>query len=61
MEPETFEVEIRLFGAEIVGFKLASQSTKKLWVAIGIMSMMAFVALLNVAYPILSSISAISH
>lgn len=34
-DPENFEVTLRVFGTELIGFKLSSQSSRKMWVVIG--------------------------
>lgn len=51
-DPENFEVTLRLFGTEVVAFKLASQSSRKMWVVMGTLIALVVVTLATEAVPV---------
>ena len=52
-ENENFEVTLRLFGTEVVGFKLASESPRKMWIVMGTLVVLVLVAAANEALPLI--------
>ena len=53
VEPEKFEVAIRIMGNEIVAFTLKSDSPRKTWIAVSMITFVIVIMLLADALPIL--------
>lgn len=49
---ENFEVTVRLFGTEVVGFKLSSESTRKMWVVMGTLIVLILATVANQLVPV---------
>ncbi len=49
---ENFEVTLRLFGTEVVGFKLSSESGRKMWVVMGTIIILILSIVANQLVPI---------
>ena len=55
-DPENFEVTLRLFGTEVVAFKLTSQSSRKMWVVMGTIVALVVVLIANEAVPLIQQL-----
>ena len=55
-DPENFEVTLRLFGTEVVAFKLTSQSSRKMWVVMGTLVGFIVVLIANEAVPLIQQL-----
>lgn len=61
VEPEKFEVTIRIMGNEILAFSLMSDSPRKNWIVVSILSLIIVIMLLEYALPgIMSIISSLT-
>ena len=61
VEPEKFEVAIRIMGNEIIAFSLNSDSPRKTWIAVSMITLVIIIMLLADALPtLLSAISSFS-
>lgn len=58
---ETFEISLRLFGTEIIGLKLSSESTRKIWVAIALLAMTALGFFMQWMLPYFQAFFAAKH
>jgi hypothetical protein len=56
VDPENFEVTLRLFGTEVVAFKLTSQSSRKMWVVVGTIVSMVVVLIVKEAMPVIQQL-----
>lgn len=52
-DPENFEVTLRLFGTEVVAFKLSSQSSRKMWVVMGTIVSLVVVLIAKELLPVI--------
>lgn len=55
-EPEKFEVAIRIMGNEIIAFSLTSDSKRKTWIAVSVITFVIILMLLVDTLPTLLSI-----
>lgn len=55
-EPEKFEVTIRIMGNEILAFSLMSDSPRKNWILVSLISLIIVIMLLQYALPGLISL-----
>jgi len=61
VEPEKFEVAIRIMGNEILAFSLNSDSPRKTWIAVSVITFVIILMLLVDTLPtLLSIISSVS-
>jgi len=61
VEPEKFEVAIRIMGNEILAFSLNSDSPRKTWIAVSVITLVIVLMLLVDTLPtLLSIISSVS-
>jgi hypothetical protein len=61
VEPEKFEVAIRVMGNEILAFSLNSDSPRKTWIAVSVITLVIVLMLLVDTLPtLLSIISSVS-
>jgi len=56
VEPEKFEVAIRIMGNEILAFSLNSDSPRKTWIAVSVITLVIVLMLLVDTLPTLLSI-----
>lgn len=56
VEPEKFEVAIRIMGNEIIAFSLKSDSPRKTWVAASMIAFVIFIMLLADTLPVLLNV-----
>jgi hypothetical protein len=50
---EKFEVTLRLFGTEVVGFKLQSESPRKMWIVMGTIVILLLTVVANQVLPLI--------
>ncbi len=56
VEPEKFEIAIRIMGNEILAFSLMSDSPRKNWIVVSMISLIIVIMLLEYALPGIMSI-----
>lgn len=55
---EKFELSLRLLGNEVVGFKLSSDSSRKNWIMISVIVLVALAAVANMLTPLITALAA---
>ena len=56
VDPEKFEVAIRVMGNEIIAFTLKSDSPRKTWIAVSMIAFVIFIMLLADTLPALLNV-----
>lgn len=54
---EKFELTLRLFGTEVVGFKLTSESQRKMWIVMATVVILLLTAVANQVIPLIQLLS----
>lgn len=50
---ENFELKLRLFGTEVIGFQLTSESPRKMWMVMGTITILLLVTVANQIVPLI--------
>jgi hypothetical protein len=59
-KPEKFEIAIRLLGNEILAFSIFSESKRKAWIAISIISIIVLLMVANQFIPLITTLASLN-